>query len=563
MPSPTVVLLDQVIEDGRANAPVGLSDSEYFEYFSAEQYFKDFDLSDDELLAGRIGGGNDAGIDSLYTFANDLVVEEDTAYDDLNTGFSLDLYVFQAKRSEAFAEDVFTRLSSSLPELVNIGFDIDTSSLYSQALKDRVNIFRKMLRTTARKFPKVCVHVIYCSKGDTSGIHANVKTQGERLKSALLQAIPDASGEIEYYGARELLTLARREPTYTLELAYKDATVLPDSYIAIVLLKEYAKFLIDDKGRIRRTVFDANVRDFQGPTSVNKDIRDTLESEADTEFWWLNNGVTILCTEVTARGTVLTLQNPQIVNGLQTSVTISERSQADPDFINSEQRSILVKVIKTAEEDIRNQIIKATNNQNKLPSANLRATEAIHRDIEQYYAAHDWYYDRRKNYYRMQGKPNSKIVTIPYLAQAILACGLSEPNNARARPSSLLQEDKDYNRIFDRSMQPSGFLWYGKLQKQVDRLLRSSETEQAVKSNMRFHVSMLVGCALHAGRVYAPGQLSAHFDADIEDSAVEKQIDVVVKELEFYVKRSGQNVEQIAKGREFVDYLLDKHFPRG
>ncbi len=40
------------------------------------------------------------------------------------------------------------------------------------------------------------------------------------------------------------------------------------------------------------------------------------------DFWWLNNGVTILVTAATVVGRTIHLENIQIVNGLQTTETI-------------------------------------------------------------------------------------------------------------------------------------------------------------------------------------------------------------------------------------------------
>ena len=40
------------------------------------------------------------------------------------------------------------------------------------------------------------------------------------------------------------------------------------------------------------------VRDYQGHNSVNKEIGNTLVSSTPEDFWWLNNGVTIVAEDV-------------------------------------------------------------------------------------------------------------------------------------------------------------------------------------------------------------------------------------------------------------------------
>ena len=51
-------------------------------------------------------------------------------------------------------------------------------------------------------------------------------------------------------------------------------------------------------GVFQESLFDANVRDYEGDVAVNSGIRATLiEARHDEEFWWLNNGVTIVATK--------------------------------------------------------------------------------------------------------------------------------------------------------------------------------------------------------------------------------------------------------------------------
>ena len=60
-----------------------------------------------------------------------------------------------------------------------------------------------------------------------------------------------------------------------------------------------------------------------GINTVNGDILDTLNNRKENEdFWWLNNGITILCSSAIAIGKSITIENVQIVNGLQTSECI-------------------------------------------------------------------------------------------------------------------------------------------------------------------------------------------------------------------------------------------------
>jgi hypothetical protein len=53
---------------------------------------------------------------------------------------------------------------------------------------------------------------------------------------------------------------------------------------ALVKLTEYVKFISDDKKRLRRHLFEANVRDYQGKVEVNKEIQECLTEHWSEEF---------------------------------------------------------------------------------------------------------------------------------------------------------------------------------------------------------------------------------------------------------------------------------------
>lgn len=77
-------------------------------------------------------------------------------------------------------------------------------------------------------------------------------------------------------------------------------------------------------------------------------------------------------------------------------------------FPKNDTRSILLKIIITNKKETMDTIIKSNNSHNPVPPALLRATHKVQRDIEDYFLANGYFYDRRKNYYRNQNKPIKK-----------------------------------------------------------------------------------------------------------------------------------------------------------
>ena len=138
-------------------------------------------------------------------------------------------------------------------------------------------------------------------------------------------------------------------------------------------LKEYAAFVTDNAGNLRRYLFDSNVRDYLGTSQVNADILKRLGDSSSPDFCWLNNGVTILATRATVVGKTINLVDVQIVNGLQTTESIYRHFQTctSSDHID---KSLFVKIVVSKIAEHRDKIIRATNNQNVIDKAGLWAT---------------------------------------------------------------------------------------------------------------------------------------------------------------------------------------------
>jgi hypothetical protein len=215
--------------------------------------------------------------------------------------------------------------------------------------------------------------------------------------------------------------------------------------VLLANLKDYYGFVTDDN-KLRRYLFDSNVRDFMGINRVNEDIKYTLENEESPDFWWLNNGVTILATSASLVGGSIQLQDIQIVNGLQTTESIFNHFNAGNNDIKN--RSVLIKVIVSQDENIRDTIIRATNNQTSVELSSLHATDKIQRDIEDILEINGYFYERRKNYYLNLGHSVSEIITPLSLASGFVNLILKLPQKATTLKSRFMRSDESYEMVF-------------------------------------------------------------------------------------------------------------------
>ncbi len=536
-------ILNDVLTQQRQDRLPQVSEQDYFEVFCAEQILKDFGLSYDEIQAGIVDGEHDGGVDSVYGFVNGELIYEDFDTTPFKKDVQIELHLIQSKTSGGFSEVPVNKLISLTRHLLKLDADYSQVSQYNEAVKAVLDNFRKVYLGLASRFPSLMIRYYYASKKADAHIHKNLRLKSDELREAAEVLFSDAKVSVEFLGAMRLLELARRRPKTTYELRVSKSLSAINGHVVLSTLSAYNKFLRSDGEEVKAELFESNVRDFQGDTEVNAEIVNTLRNEKTVEFWWMNNGVTILASRATLNGDTVTIENPQIVNGLQTSTQIARHFEtADGD----DSRNVMVKIVSSEVEETRDKIIKATNSQNAVQPATLRATEKIQRDIEQILKSSGLYYDRRKNYYKNEGKPAAKIISIPLMAQAVMSVILGRPDTARARPSSLIKDNAVYSQVFSEAHPISMYSHAAELIIIVDRVLKSrSELSARDRSNLRFYVLFWLSGILTRRTNPTPGDLVKIDLKAVGDPTVEAAADEIWK-----IYEDLGATDQIAKGPE-------------
>ena len=535
-------LLNDVLTQRRQHLAPDLSESEYFELFCAEQLLKDFSLSYDELRSGIVDGEHDGGVDSVYAFVNGELVLEDFDASNYRKDVRIELYIIQSKMSGGFSENPINRLISATTHLLRLDANYDHLPQYNDGVKAAMDNFRRAYRSLAAKFPTLKIRYYYASKSPHTDIHENLSLKAKQLEDACSELFSEGDVGAEFVGARRLLDLARMRPVETHTLRATKTLSDVGGYVVLSSLHDYVAFLRSDDDVLQSDLFETNVRDFQGATEVNDEIAKSLRNDRNVEFWWMNNGVTIISNRATLTGDTVTIENPQIVNGLQTSMQIDRHFSGDPE----DRRSVMIKIIASEHDDTRDKIIKATNRQNSIPAASLRATDKIQRDIEEAMKSHGLFYDRRKNFYKNEGKPAAKIIRIPLMAQAVMSIILQKPDTARARPSSLIKSNDVYKEIFSPQYPIQLYTNAAALTRRVDAVLRSrTEMKARDRTNLRFYVLYwLVAWATKNADPRANDVANLDVES-VDDSEIERATDRV---WELYDQRGRS--DQVAKGPE-------------
>lgn len=533
-----------------ARAPE-VAEDRAFERYCVEQILKDADLSDEDIDYGNFGGGDDGGIDAMYLFMNTILITEESEPPEPTT--SVELVLIQATREASFTEDRVEKMNTFARDLLNYSAPVSKLTYLNSDARDAIEHFRDGYDKVLASPHTLKISFHYATKSTTDP-NPKVGKRVENLKAFVKSRLSSASVTFTLWGSASLLEAARRIPSQEEVIPIKGQMSTTDgSVVCLVGLNDFAAFLRDADGNMKTRMLEPNVRDYQGKRNpVNAQIRATLKDKgAKEEFWWLNNGITILARKCSITGNKLVVSTPEIVNGLQTSHEIFAVLGDAP---WEDKRSVLVRIILPAEEQSRSLIIKATNSQTPVDALSLRATDRIHLDIEDRLKAYGLFYDRRKGEYRRLRKPISKIVSVRALAQACIAVLLQEPDNARARPQTVLKNDAQYGELFNDGNNRDLYVASILLDRQVTDFLSAGGLTREQKRDVRYYLDMVMSCALTGKAKPTARDLAAAVKKCVEPIPKETLESACTSVLEKYQALGG--TDTVAKGTQLRAELV-------
>lgn len=167
---------------------------------------------------------------------------------------------------------------------------------------------------------------------------------------------------------------------------------------------------------------------------MNADIIKTCsDTQVSHQFWFLNNGITIICDRFDAvtdpDNPHVKLENMQIVNGCQTATTLANAYKSGA--LAADTR-VLLRIYETADAKLVDKIVLTTNNQNKITSRDLRSNDQEQVDMQAGFEKYSLSYERKINQYG-PSVPSNRIAVNEIVAQSYLAVVLKKPSDARRR----------------------------------------------------------------------------------------------------------------------------------
>ncbi|BCJ93371.1 hypothetical protein acsn021_09400 [Anaerocolumna cellulosilytica] len=195
-------------------------------------------------------------------------------------------------------------------------------------------------------------------------------------------------------------------------------------------------------------LLEKNIRRYLGKNSVNDGIVQTLlDEEKRQNFFFFNNGVTMICEKFSYNGLqekdwIVKINKLQIINGGQTCKTIHQtvKENSEVDF---SQVYLLVRLYEVNDDEgIIQDITYATNSQNPVDFRDLKSNDDRQVLLEKGTEALGFIYKRKRD-----NASNTNVIPSTVAAEAVLAVWREQPHLAKYKRNEFF--DKYYLEIFD------------------------------------------------------------------------------------------------------------------
>lgn len=223
----------------------------------------------------------------------------------------------------------------------------------------------------------------------------------------------------------------------------KDLEYSTDEYstrLCIVSIKDFLEGIKDID--YNDLIFD-NVRFAYRKSSVNLNIKKTLESDKIKNFYLYNNGITMLCDEMTVRNNSINATNASIINGGQTTYEILN-SVINKDF----DGQFLLRLNKRMpENNVNNEISINLNNQNKIKPLFLYSNNPVVQDFkESVECTTDYFLEIKENQFfkdNPKGKLRKNLISLEDIIRIFIVSSKHELSyQAKNNKQGLLENDK-------------------------------------------------------------------------------------------------------------------------
>lgn len=357
-----------------------LEKSEYaFNYWVLSKIFN----IDDEIIPEQITEYNDRAIDCWFHsperkeicliqnkyYGNETTIDRGTIADFLKTPLTV-LNRGNYSKSEEL-QNIFNQHKDDKEYSINLCFFITNENI-SDDIKSLFEDFNKNQQDNT-------------NKATIKAYLYTIKDMYEKYYGKMLSSNPNFSCDIETPNKGTFASVRDQ---------YGITDLNAESYYIITPVTEIYK-LFKEAENAKYSLFEENIRGFLGRNKINKGIIKTLEDENERKnFLFYNNGITLICSSISNSQQngkrYLTIKNPQIINGCQTTNSICAvlnrlSIERQNDYL---QVYVMVKALVVEKNDDTSRefyadVVKYTNRQNAIKDKAFASNSDIFKRLQE------------------------------------------------------------------------------------------------------------------------------------------------------------------------------------
>lgn len=297
--------------------------------------------------------------------------------------------------------------------------------------------------------------------------------------------------------------------------------------------------------------------------NVNSKIKESIVSKNNNEFALFNNGITMISDETAYSDTVgrkntalLTLTNPQIINGGQTAFTLSriyEDAISKHDMSVFEKKEVLLKVISFNSEEnttssqqqdklaLIEEISTATNQQTPVHEADRRANDKVQVELQTLiYEDFGLYYERKRGEFS-DGIKNKYIKREQIIdREEFLRCCLAalyRPVQARQRSMENLFAKSEFNQILPDSSNYRKYMF-------AYKVFQSLSNAYVLSMGIKLYARYAIVCVVSS-------QFNLDLDLKLYDDFIKQKLEYVISKWNEF-EESARN-DELNRGRYFKE----------
>ncbi|MEU1899388.1 AIPR family protein [Nocardiopsis dassonvillei] len=534
-----------------------------FERYVAANYLFQYIRDDVKLIEQSVlGGGKDEGIDIGAVIVNGRIVFEPEEIDDLTSeqgANSAKVIFIQAKTSESYDSKLIAKFLHGVEAVTRYAIKPKSIQLPPR-LVDLATLIDRIAES-GDKFQdsRIPCELYYVTTSSNDGKIAQAELQvTEALARIRKLGFYTEDLSLRTHGHEELSAKQKeRHGPQNIQFNFEKRQTIPatdrvsEAYIGLISARETLKLLKDEAGEIRPGIFEDNVRlDLGSQNPVNSRIMGTLQSTEREHFPFLNNGLTIIATELRGLGDRFFISGYQVVNGGQTSHQLIRWSESEEVRKQPHQLSDLwipVKIVSSRDPDVRTSVAIATNLQTAISASDIQASSQIAKEVEEFFeqSGIDGLRYERQNRGSALEFARTRVVTTPDLNRAVAAALFGESSRAIGSPKDLEAEES-----FVWGEYPVETYYYAAwILYRIDRYFARTPDSTTLKA-AKYHIAMMVSSMAN------PPLIPAFESSDIEFKIKKMK---APKKLRFRVSEQTLS-DQIENSISLAADLASRHF---